>query len=110
MPQPYPGPEPGKQVDRVTTVSGRVSATLDAAIAGVSKCSWVPCERFRRRPDYVALGLEHGAGPKVARRRSELGCPSFPSTPKRSPTRRTAAHRPAKDSTRVVNRPDVEHR
>ena len=63
--------QPGFDPEDATAVGAALGASIRGATA--VKCSWVPAERARRRPDYVALGLEHGAGPKVARRLSELG-------------------------------------
>lgn len=63
--------QPGFDPEDDTAVGAARGASVPGASA--AKCSWVPGERSRRRPDYVALGLEHGTGPKVARRLSDLG-------------------------------------
>ena len=63
--------QPGFDPEHDAAVEGGLGARGRGAT--VAKCSWVPGERSRRRSEYVALGLEHGAGPKVARRLSDLG-------------------------------------
>jgi hypothetical protein len=39
----------------------------------VPSCAWVPGERSRGGAEHVALGIEHGSGPKAAARLADAG-------------------------------------
>jgi hypothetical protein len=39
----------------------------------VPVCTWVPGERTRKGEEYVAVGIEHGSGPKAAERLADAG-------------------------------------
>jgi hypothetical protein len=61
--------QPGFDPDLVAEVSGSSSPPRSA----VAVCTWVPGERSRRHGEHVALGIEHGAGSRVATRLAEEG-------------------------------------